>query len=201
MARFDYYQRLSEPQKKIYRASDSVRKIVLPEPAQLYRHVQRVEQGLAANKRDEVQKAVNQCVAALLSQLSVSKVQVRVLLKRPRSEAAELHGLYIREEGKVPLIRVWMRTAAHHQPVRLRTFIRTLVHEVCHHLDFELLKLSDTFHTQGFFARESSLTRALLPSATLQTGANTRRASKKNTQAISSESVAVSTLHQLTLFG
>jgi hypothetical protein len=41
--------------------------------------------------------------------------------------------------------------------------VRTLLHECCHHLDFELLQLEDTFHTQGFFRRESSLVRQLLP--------------------------------------
>ncbi len=38
-----------------------------------------------------------------------------------------------------------------------RTFLRTLLHEICHHLDYELLKLDDSFHTEGFFKRESSL--------------------------------------------
>ena len=54
-------------------------------------------------------------------------------------------------------------TAAHLRPVAHRTFVRTLLHELCHHFDFELLKLRDTFHTEGFFRRESSLARQLLP--------------------------------------
>ena len=40
--------------------------------------------------------------------------------------------------------------------------IRTLVHELCHHLDYELFALEETFHTEGFYKRESSLSNALL---------------------------------------
>ena len=58
---------------------------------------------------------------------------------------------------------VWMRTAAYERPVAHRTFVRTLSHELGHHLDYELLGLEDSFHTKGFFQRESSLVRTLLP--------------------------------------
>jgi hypothetical protein len=33
---------------------------------------------------------------------------------------------------------------------------------LCHHLDYELLRLPDSFHTEGFYQRESSLLRQLL---------------------------------------
>jgi hypothetical protein len=58
-----------------------------------------------------------------------------------------------------------MRTACHARVVAFRTFLRTLLHELCHHLDFEALGLSRSFHTEGFFKRESSLFRQLVPSA------------------------------------
>jgi hypothetical protein len=48
------------------------------------------------------------------------------------------------------------------QVVKFRTFLRTLLHEVAHHLDYELYGLEETFHTEGFYARESSLMRVLL---------------------------------------
>jgi hypothetical protein len=35
-------------------------------------------------------------------------------------------------------------------------------HEICHHLDYELFALPETFHTDGFYKRESSLANALL---------------------------------------
>jgi hypothetical protein len=50
-----------------------------------------------------------------------------------------------------------MRTVKHRRVVAFRSFLRTLLHELCHHLDYELYKLSDSFHTEGFYKRESSL--------------------------------------------
>jgi NAD(P)-dependent dehydrogenase (short-subunit alcohol dehydrogenase family) len=43
------------------------------------------------------------------------------------------------------------------QVVAFRTFLRTLLHELGHHLDYELFELEETFHTEGFYKRESSL--------------------------------------------
>jgi DinB superfamily len=41
--------------------------------------------------------------------------------------------------------------------VAFRTYLRTLLHEVGHHLDYALLRLRDSYHTEGFYKRESSL--------------------------------------------
>jgi hypothetical protein len=56
-----------------------------------------------------------------------------------------------------------MRTAQRAQVVKFKTFLRTLLHELCHHLDYEHLKLEESFHTEGFYKRESSLLRQLYP--------------------------------------
>jgi hypothetical protein len=60
------------------------------------------------------------------------------------------------------VITVWMRTAQRRQVVAFRTFLRTVVHEVCHHRDYELFALEETFHTEGVYKRESALAKALL---------------------------------------
>jgi len=60
---------------------------------------------------------------------------------------------------------VWMRTAQKVQVVKFRTFLRTLLHEFCHHLDYEHYRLAETFHTEGFYARESALMRELMGEA------------------------------------
>jgi hypothetical protein len=97
-------------------------------------------------------------------QLVTPPVRVRVLAKRPSDDWEELHGLYQPEEdGKSAEITVWMRTAKRQQVVAFRTFLRTLLHELCHHLDYEHLKLDESFHTEGFYKRESSLFKQLVP--------------------------------------
>jgi hypothetical protein len=57
-----------------------------------------------------------------------------------------------------------MRTAQRRQVVAFKSFLRTVTHEICHHLDYELFALEETFHTDGFYKRESSLANALLAS-------------------------------------
>src|SRR5262249_31937055 len=89
--------------------------------------------------------------------LGVEEVDVGVLAVRPKLREAELHGLYTREEGRRARIRVWMRTVQYKRVVAFRTFLRTLLHEVCHHLDYTHLRLADSFHTEGVFNRESRL--------------------------------------------
>ena len=84
---------------------------------------------------------------------------------RPSRDWGELHGLYTQDADEVARIRVWMRTARKANVVAFRTFLRTLLHELCHHLDFEVLGLDRSFHTEGFFRRESSLFRQLVPGA------------------------------------
>ena len=82
---------------------------------------------------------------------------------RPSKSWGELHGLYTPAgQGGVACVTLWMRTAQRHQAVKFRTFLRTLLHELGHHLDYELLGLRDSFHTEGFYKRESSLLHQLL---------------------------------------
>lgn len=160
--RFPYYRRLDGEQKATYRASDRVRGIELPSPADLRPIAAAIADALGADDRVEVEKLTQRIVSGICRQLEVPVGGVRVLAVRPRERMGELHGLYVRTEGERPVLIVWMRTAARARPVAPRTYLRTLFHEVCHHLDYELLRLDDSFHTHGFFQRESSLVRQLV---------------------------------------
>jgi hypothetical protein len=55
-----------------------------------------------------------------------------------------------------------MRTAQRRTSSRSRRSCARLIHELCHHLDYEMFELAETFHTEGFYKRESSLVNALL---------------------------------------
>jgi hypothetical protein len=161
---FGYYARLSRRDKAIYDRSDRVPSIVLPLPEPIRPMVDVLRQGLAADDRRVVETASQALARAITVSLRVEPVDVGVLAVRPRLRgAAELHGLYTRDDGRPPRIRVWMRTVAYKRVVAFKTFLRTLLHEVCHHLDYTYLRLPDSFHTQGFFQRESSLFYQLVP--------------------------------------
>ena len=58
-----------------------------------------------------------------------------------------------------------MPFAYYQRIVAFRSFLRTLLHEIGHHVDYERLALADSFHTEGFFRRESSLFHQLVPGA------------------------------------
>ena len=104
-----------------------------------------IRAGLAADRRAEVERACQRLVDSLVGGYRVPPVRVRVLAQRPSDEYGELHGLYEPEEdGRPARITVWMRTAARRQVVAFKSFLRTVVHELCHHLDYELFALEDS---------------------------------------------------------
>jgi len=163
--RFGYYNRLTAKQKATYRKSDEVTAVAIPAAPALAPLVEQLETALSGGKRLPTAKAASTFALAFCRQLGVPPLRITVRLVRPEIRGGELHGLYTFAEGKdAPTIEVWMRTAAQKRIVRFRTFLRTLVHELMHHLDVALLKLDDSFHTRGFYARESSVMRQLLPS-------------------------------------
>jgi len=156
--RYAYYANLKPRDKAIYRRSDAVGKIELTRPAALAPLVRALAGALESERRDSIARAAQTLANGLLDGLAVARVRIKVLSTRPSTTASELHGLYEPPERRASaVITVWMRTAHHRRVVAFRTFLRTLLHELCHHLDYELLKLEDSFHTEGFFKRESSL--------------------------------------------
>jgi len=160
---FAYYAKLSASQQRIYRRSDAIETLPLPPGTQVGDVVARIRAGLAQDDAPSVQKACQALVDALCTGYRVPRIRLRVLAQRPSDDYGELHGLYEPEEGRTPArITAWMRTAARRQVVAFKSFLRTVVHEVGHHLDYELFKLEETFHTDGFYKRESSLANALL---------------------------------------
>lgn len=160
--KFGYYNRLNAKQKATYRKSDAVNAVAVPNAAALVPLVGELEAALSSGKRLATAKSASALVLALCRQLGAPAVRVTVRTVRPEIRGGELHGLYTFAKGTTPTIEVWMKTAAHERVVRFRTFLRTLLHEVMHHLDVTLLGLDDSFHTEGFFKRESSLMRQLV---------------------------------------
>jgi len=160
---FAYYRRLNAAQKKIYRRSDGITSLQIPQAERFQPLVAYLSQALAAGNQPRTQEGAQALVNALNRVFGTPAVRVKVLERRPSHNWGELHGLYEARRGATPVITVWMRTAKRIQVVAFKTFLRTLLHEVMHHLDYALLKLGDSFHTEGFYQRESSLLKQLLP--------------------------------------
>jgi hypothetical protein len=163
MPRFAYYNRLTKRQQAIYRQSDAIETIPVPQPQALVPALHKLSTVLKAGARAQTQETATAIVRALIGRLGASQAHVKVLSRRPSDDGGELHGLY---DPETALITVWMRTAQRKQTVAFKTFLRTLLHELCHHLDYVHFKLEDSFHTQGFYKRESFIYKQLLQAMT-----------------------------------
>ena len=160
---FAYYNRLSRAQQRIYRRSDEVTSIRLPYSAALSDRVGEVASALESEDRQLTGDACRKLATSIALSLKIASVRVEVMAVRPARKWGELHGLYRpRHGGMPPTITVWMRTVKRRQVVAFRTFLRTFIHELCHHLDYGLLNLPESFHTEGFYKRESSIVHQLL---------------------------------------
>jgi hypothetical protein len=167
--RLKFYRRLSAEQRKEYDRSDARRGLPLAPNAALSTATNAVVASLETGSPVRVTRAAQQLVDEICAALAARSrlrrsppaPRVKVLRTRPRTAGSEFHGLYTRYESGQSEIRVWMFTAAQKQIVKPRTFLRTLLHEVCHHVDMTWLDLPSSLHTLGFHARESSLVRAL----------------------------------------
>ena len=160
---FAYYSRLSQKQKNIYRKSDAIEFVPLKQSGVYQDTLALMEQAMQDEDRKQLEKVAGHLLNALANDVGAPLLDVKVLSVRPADEFEELHGLYHPlTKNKKACINVWMRTAKHKKVVAFRSFLRTLLHEFCHHLDYELFMLEETFHTEGFFKRESSLFRQLM---------------------------------------
>jgi len=163
---FSYYHTLSAAQKGTYRKSDSIEAVPLPHGRELQPLIPKLASSLQAGDRPETEALCRAIAGGIARALEAPPLRVRVLSARPSESWGELHGLYEPAAGRASaIITVWMRTAKHRRVVAFKSFLRTLLHEVCHHLDYEYLKLGESFHTEGFYKRESSLFHQLVPPA------------------------------------
>lgn len=140
--------------KEQYLRSDSMRSIGLPpeEPARTI--ALRVKKALADANKKELQIACKDLLDALSAAYNVKPPGIKVLAARPLKVTdnwvTETFGDY---DPETTQIRLWMRTAVQKKTTSYGTFLSTLCHEFCHHLDMVSLELPDTFHTRGFYER------------------------------------------------
>ena len=160
---FPYYANLSPAKKKIYRASDAIEHIPIKCAGDIAPLSIALSHALENNARADVAKQASAICRMICRDLNIKTPVVRIKAARPSSSDEDLHGLYEETEGERPVITVWMKTAAKKQVVAFKSFIRTVLHELCHHIDYTYFKLADSLHTEGFFKRESRLYKEIVP--------------------------------------
>lgn len=171
-----WFQRLTVGAQRVYLKSDAIDRFDFT-PGDTARELARALMlALEAGASALVERRAQLLIDELCRRATLPRIQIQVRNVRPRDARGELHGIfYPRGRGRVaanpyqyssgaaggPLVILWMRTAQRHEVVKPKTFIRTLMHEFGHYLDYALLRLGDSPHTAGFFKRESFLVRSL----------------------------------------
>ena len=156
-----FFYRLSPGAQRTYLRSDAIETFNLMPSPEALRMTSALTKTLAEGRQAAAGLIARRLADELCKLFRVRPIDIEVRGVRPHNTRGELHGIFY--PTRPPRIVLWMRTARRHQAVKPRTFIRTLLHEIGHYLDYSLLLLGDSFHTSGFFKRESSLVRVLLP--------------------------------------
>lgn len=130
----------------------------MPPNGDLQEIAKRLESAMRSGKIPDVQRACCEFLATVSDFFNVPICGTRVLAARPlrvrEGWSTELFGDYTPE---TMLIRVWMRTAVRKDITSFGTFLSTLCHEFCHHLDFQKFSYPDSWHTRGFYERAAAL--------------------------------------------
>jgi len=151
------------PRKVALRAgffkSDELRALPIPPDDRLRTSAQPLDFALRNGTSTTVRQACTDFLTIASDFYSVQSPGIRVLAARPirvreGGWASELFGDYSPQTFR---IRVWMRTAVRKQVTSFGTFLSTLCHEFCHHLDYKRFGFIDSWHTRGFYERTAML--------------------------------------------
>jgi hypothetical protein len=161
-----FFYRLPMRAQRCYLRSNSIDRFEFAPTPQAAAAVAALIRVLEAGEGAATGRAARAAAAEVCRLATVAPVHVEVRGVRPKNARGELHGLFYPYDPRrrtPPYIVLWMRTAERRDVVKPRTFVRTLMHELVHYFDYSVLHLDDSFHTLGFFKRESYLVRALMP--------------------------------------
>jgi hypothetical protein len=138
--------------------SDRLKTVALPGDGKLPLLAASIESAMTDGATTDVRRTCDEFLAVAANFYQVPRCVVRVLAARPlrvrEYSTTELFGDY---QPGTHVIRVWMRTAIRKDVTSFGTFLSTLCHEFCHHLDFERLHLHNSWHTRGFYERTAAL--------------------------------------------
>jgi len=143
---------------KSFTTSDQLDSVPLPADDRMPRIAARIESAMKAGSITEVCAGCEEFLNVASDFYQVRRCGIRILAARPlrvrEHSTSELFGDY---HPKTGLIRIWMRTAIRKEITSFGTFLSTLCHEFCHHLDLQRFGFGDSWHTRGFYERTAAL--------------------------------------------
>lgn len=147
-----------KPNHKFFVDSDRLKTIPLPNDGRLVKIAGAIEVAMKTEDTKDVRRVCDDFLGTASGFYQVPYCSIRVLAARPlrvrEHSTTELFGDYHPDTMQ---IRVWMRTAIRKDITSFGTFLSTLCHEFCHHLDFRKFGFGDSWHTRGFYERTAAL--------------------------------------------
>jgi hypothetical protein len=138
--------------------SDQMQTLDLPQYGRLPSITKSIESAMKGGKGSDVRNTCTDFLATASAFYEVPTCGIRVLAARPlRTRERGTFELFGDYDPETSVIRVWMRTAVRKEVTSLGTFLSTLCHEFCHHLDFKKFGFVDSWHTRGFYERAGML--------------------------------------------
>jgi hypothetical protein len=142
-----------------FEASDRLTVLEVPADDRLSVLARNINSVMLAGTRADVHQACAEFLSMASDFYRVSRPEVRALAARPLRVreggwATELFGDYSLGSAR---IRIWTRTAVRKQVTSFGTFLSTLCHEFCHHLDCQRFGFGHSPHTRGFYQRAAAL--------------------------------------------
>ena len=142
-----------------YLASERLVSMDLPSSPELQQLAQAIEDVMTDGTREQVRRTCADFLGAAAAFYGVPTPEVRALAARPLRVReggwqTELFGDYSLADAR---IRIWTRTAVRKQVTSFGTFLSTLCHEFCHHLDCQKFGFNRSPHTRGFYERAGLL--------------------------------------------
>lgn len=138
--------------------SDRLTTLEVPQNGNLVEIAHSTESAMVDGNIAQVKRSCAALLTEMVSFYEVPHCGIRVLAARPlrvrEHWTSELFGDY---SPDTRMIRVWMRTAVRKEVTSFGTFLSTLCHEFCHHLDFQKFRFPDSWHTRGFYERAGAL--------------------------------------------
>jgi hypothetical protein len=142
-----------------FRQSERLTAIDLPAGPQFLQLGEEIRSAMNGDSREQVRRACANFLNAAAAFYRVPAPEVRALAARPLRVReggwqTELFGDYSLGDA---VIRIWTRTAVRKQVTSFGTFLSTLCHEFCHHLDCRKFGFGRSPHTLGFYERAAML--------------------------------------------
>ena len=88
---YAYYTNLKSKDKAIYRRSDEIEAIDLPDASSLYPLIQQLETTLVTENQKETERILKKLATGILSSLELEPVTIKLLAARPSHDWGELH--------------------------------------------------------------------------------------------------------------